>query len=73
MRKRSITFTVSAVVIVHFMQELEAKNRRIGIQRDDEIRSQKRIENELEQKLQLELQEKLTKEQGVQPSFRQQK
>jgi hypothetical protein len=47
------------------MQYSDAKTRRIGIERDDATRSRKRIENELEAKLQNELQERLAAEQGI--------
>lgn len=61
----SVTFTLTTISVVHYLQYRDTKVRRIGIERDDQTRSRKRMENELEAKLQKELQDKLVQEQGV--------
>lgn len=59
----SCLFTLSTVVAVHFIQQQDAYNRRIGIVRDDALR--KRMENQLEQDRQDALYRQLSSEQQV--------
>lgn len=61
----SVVFTATTIAAVHYIQHIEAKNRRIGINRDDAERSRKRIENEVEAERHAKLQAELSKEQGV--------
>ncbi|KAH6570456.1 hypothetical protein BASA50_000232 [Batrachochytrium salamandrivorans] len=61
----STLFATGCILGVHYMQELDVKTRRVGIERDDARRSDKRIENELEMLRQEELRRQLEQSQVV--------
>ena len=57
----SIIFTTTTIAAVFYMKDQDFINRRVGINRDIETRSRRRIENEYEQNRQLKLAEELNK------------
>ena len=56
----SIIFTTTTIAAVFYMKDRDFVNRRVGIARDIETRSRRRLENEYEQNRQLELAKELS-------------
>jgi hypothetical protein len=61
----SCVFTTVTIGTVFYIKDLDLETRRVGINRDQDRRSQQRIMNELEHIQQQELQKSLEKEQKV--------
>jgi hypothetical protein len=61
----AVSFTSITIVTVFYLKDRDFANRRVGIERDIQTRSRRRLENELEQDRQLELQKALEKQENT--------